>query len=77
MQEKKKTARNIGILSIVASFVIPVVGIVLGALAIIEANIRQKESGLDYTTEKILSILGIVLSVVNCLIFISQLSGIN
>ena len=34
MQEKKKTARNIGILSIVASLVIPVVGIVLGVLAI-------------------------------------------
>ena len=32
MQEKKKTARNIGILSIVASLVIPVVGIVLSAL---------------------------------------------
>ena len=65
MQEKKKTARNIGILSIVASLVIPVVGIVLGALAIIEANTRQKESGLDYKTERILNIVGIVISVIN------------
>ena len=68
MQEKKKSARNIGILSIVASLVIPVVGIVLGALAIIEANTRQKESGLDYKTERILAIVGIVLSALNWII---------
>lgn len=68
MQEKKKSARNIGILSIVASLVIPVVGIVLGALAIIEANTRQKESGLDYKTERIVSIVGIVLSALNWII---------
>ena len=63
MQEKKKTARNIGILSIVASLVIPVVGIVLGVLAIIEANTRQKESGLDYKTERILAIVGLILGI--------------
>ena len=68
MQEKKKTARNIGILSIVASLVIPVVGIVLGVLAIIEANTRQKESGLDYKIERILAIVGIVLSALNWII---------
>ena len=68
MQEKKKNARNIGILSIVASLVIPVVGIVLGVLAIIEANTRQKESGLDYKTERILAIVGIVLSALNWII---------
>ena len=68
MQEKKKTARNIGILSIVASLVIPVVGIVLGVLAIIEANTRQKESGLDYKIERIIAIVGIVLSALNWII---------
>ena len=67
-QEKKKTARNLGILSILASLVIPVVGIILGALAIIEANTRQKESGIDYKTERILAIVGIVLSALNWII---------
>ena len=47
---------------------IPVVGIVLGVLAIIEANTRQKESGLDYKTERILAIVGIVLSALNWII---------
>lgn len=68
MQEKNKTSRNIGILSIVSSLLIPVVGIVLGVLAIIEANSRQKESGLDYKTERILTIVGIVLSALNWII---------
>ena len=68
MQEKNKTSRNIGILSIVSSLLIPVVGIVLGALAIIEANSRQKESGLDYKTEKIIAIVAIVLSALNWII---------
>ena len=68
MQEKNQTSRNIGILSIVAGLLIPVVGIVLGALAIIEANSRQKESGLDYKTEKIIAIVAIVLSALNWII---------
>lgn len=68
MQEKNKTSRNIGILSIVGSLLIPVVGIVLGILAIIEANIRQKESGLDYKTERIIAIVGIVLSALNWIV---------
>ena len=68
MQEKNKTSRNIGILSIVGSLVIPVVGIVLGVLAIIEANSRQKESELDYKTERIIAIVGIVLSALNWII---------
>ena len=68
MQEKNQTSRNIGILSIVSSLLIPVVGIVLGALAIIEANSRQKESGLDYKTEKIIAIVAIVLSALNWII---------
>ena len=64
-QEKKKTSLVLGILSIVASLLLPVVGIVLGVLAIIEANSRQKESGLDYKTERVLAIIGIVVSVIN------------
>ena len=68
MQEKNKTSRNIGILSIVAGLVLPVVGIVLGVLAIIEANSRQKESELDYKTERIIAIVGIVLSALNWII---------
>jgi len=47
----------------------------------VKANSHQKESGLDYKTEKILSILGIVLGVVIsaliCIVLISQLSGIH
>lgn len=66
-----------GILSIILAFVFPLVGPILGILGLVLASSNQRESGLDYTTEKILSILGIVLSVVNCLIVISQLSGIN
>ncbi|MBZ2106295.1 DUF4190 domain-containing protein [Streptococcus mitis] len=64
-QEKKKPSLVLGILSIVASLLLPVVGIVLGVLAIIEANSRQKESGLDYKTERVLAIIGIVVSVIN------------
>ena len=68
MQEKNKTSRNIGILSIVGSLWLPLPGIILGTLAIIEANTRQKESGLDYKTERIVSIVGIVLSALNWII---------
>lgn len=64
-QQKKKHSLVLGILSIVASLLLPVVGIVLGVLAIIEANSRQKESGLDYKTERVLAIIGIVVSVIN------------
>ena len=66
-----------GILSIILAFVFPLVSPILGILGLVLASSNQRESGLDYTTEKILSIVGIVLSVVNCLIVISQLSGIN
>ncbi|EHI77226.1 hypothetical protein HMPREF9184_00655 [Streptococcus sp. oral taxon 058 str. F0407] len=68
MQEKNKTSRNIGILSIVASLWLPLLSIVLGILAIIEANTRQKESGLDYKAERIIAIVGIVLSALNWII---------
>ena len=77
MQEKNNSSFVMGILSIILAFVFPLVSPILGILGLVLASSNQRESGLDYTTEKILSILGIVLSVVNCLIVISQLSGIN
>ena len=77
MQEKNNASLVMGILSIILAFVFPLVGPILGILGLVLASSNQRESGLDYTTEKILSIVGIVLSVIFCLIFISQLSGIN
>ena len=77
MQEKNYTSFVMGILSIIAAFGFPLLSIIFGILGLALASLNQKESGLDYTTEKILSIVGIVLSVIFCLIFISQLSGIN
>ena len=77
MQEKNNASLVMGILSIILAFVFPLVSPILGILGLVLASSNQRESGLDYTTEKILSIVGIVLSVVNCLIVISQLSGIN
>lgn len=77
MQEKNNTSLVMGILSIILAFVFPLVGPILGILGLVLAGSNQRESGLDYTTEKILSILGIVLSVVMFIVIISQLSGIN
>ena len=77
MQEKNYTSFVMGILSIIAAFGFPMLSIIFGVLGLALASLNQKESGLDYTTEKILSIIGIFLSVIFCLIFISQLSGIN
>ncbi len=77
MQEKNYTSFVMGILSIIAAFGFPLLSIIFGVLGLALASLNQKESGLDYTTEKILSIIGIFLSVIFCLIFISQLSGIN
>ena len=81
MQEKKKSSLVLGILSIIFGFFIPLVGLILGIIGLVLANSHQKESGLDYKTEKILSILGIVLGIVIsaliCIVLISQLSRIN
>ena len=77
MQEKNYPSFVMWIISIIAAFGFPLLSIIFGVLGLVLANLNQKESGLDYTTEKILSILGIVLSVIFCIIFISQLSGIN
>lgn len=81
MQEKKKASLVLGILSIIFAFGFPVLSIFLGVFGLVLANSYQKESGLDYKTEKILSILGIVLGIVIsaliCIVLISQLSGIH
>ena len=81
MQEKKKASLVLSILSIIFAFGFPVLSIFLGVFGLVLANSYQKESGLDYKTEKILSILGIVLgimiSALICIVLISQLSRIN
>ena len=81
MQEKKKASLVLSILSIIFAFGFPVFSIIFGVLGLVLANIHQKDSGLDYKTEKILSILGIVLGIllfaIICIVVISQLSGIH
>ena len=77
MQEKNNSSFVMGIISIILAFIFPLLSTIFGILGLALAILNQNESGLDYTTEKILSIVGIVLSVIFCLIFISQLSGIN
>jgi len=81
MQEKKRASLVLGILSIILGLLSPVVSLILGIIGLVLANSHQKESGLDYKTEKILSILGIVLgimiSAIFCIVLISQLSGIH
>ena len=54
-----------GILSIVMSLLFALGGILLGIAGILYANELQKESGLDYKAEKIIAIVGIVVSVIN------------
>ena len=68
MQEKKKNPLIEGILSIILSLLFPLGGIGLGIVGLLFANELQKESGLDYKTERIVSIVGIVLSVLNWII---------
>ena len=65
MQEKKKNPLIVGILSIILSLLFPLGGIGLGITGVLFANELQKESGLDYKTEKILNIVGLVVSVLN------------
>ena len=81
MQEKKKASLVLSILSIIFAFGFPVLSIFFGVFGLVLANSYQKESGLDYKTEKILSILGIVLgimiSAIFCIVLTSQLSGIH
>ena len=65
MQEKKKNPLIVGILSIILSLLFPLGGIGLGIVGLLFANELQKESGLDYKTERIVSIVGLVISVLN------------
>ena len=77
MQEKNNSSFVMGIISIIVAFIFPLLSIIFGVFGLGSAILNQKESGLDYTTEIMLSIVGIVLSVIFCFVFISQLSGIN
>ena len=63
MHEKKKNPLILGILSIILSLLFPLGGIGSGIIGLLFANELQKESGLDYKTERIVSIVGIVVSV--------------
>ena len=68
MEEKKKNPLIVGILSIILSLLFPLGGIGLGIVGFLYANELQKESGLDYKTERIVSIVGIVLSALNWIV---------
>ena len=70
-QQKKKPSLVLGILSIVLGLLSPIVGLVLGIIGLVLANVYQRESGLDYKTERILNIVGIVVSVLNWIVAIA------
>ena len=65
MQEKKKPSLVLGILSIVLGLLSPIVGLILGIVGLVLASSHQNQSGQVYKTEKILNIVGIVISVLN------------
>ena len=68
MQEKKKASLVLSILSIVLGLPSPIVGLILGIGGLVMANSSQKESGLDFKRERILSIVGIVVSVLSWIV---------
>ena len=68
MHEKKKNPLILGILSIILSLLFPLGGIGSGIIGLLFVNELQKESGLDYKTERIVSIVGIVVSALNWII---------
>ena len=70
-QQKKKPSLVLGILSIVLGLLFPIVGLVLGIVGLVLAISYQKESQLDYKTEKILNIIGLVVSVLNWILTIA------
>ena len=74
-QEKKKHPFILGILSIVLGLLSPILGLILGIVGLVMANSSQKESGLDYKTEKILNIVGIVISVLNWIAALVMIFG--
>ena len=71
MKEKKKNPLFVGILSIILGLLFPIVGLILGIIGLVLAFSYQKESGLDYKTEKILNIVGLVVSVLNWILTIA------
>lgn len=71
MKEKKKNPLFVGILSIILGLLFPIVGLILGIIGLVLAISYQKESGLDYKTEKILNIVGLVVSVLNWILTIA------
>ena len=75
MQEKKKASLVLSILSIIFAFGFPVLSIIFGIFGLILANSHQKESGLDYKTERILNIVGIVVFVINLIVAIARVYG--
>ena len=70
-QQKKKPSLVLGILSIVLGLLFPIVGLILGIIGLVLAFSYQKESGLNYQTEKILNIVGLVVSVLNWILAIA------
>ena len=70
-QQKKKHSLISGILSIVLGLLNPFVGLFLGIVGLFLANSSQKESGLDFKRERILSIVGIVVSVLSWIVDIA------
>ena len=71
MQEKKKASLVLSILSIVLGLPSPIVGLILGICGLAMANSSQKESGIDFKRERILSIVGIVVSVLSWIVDIA------
>ena len=65
MQEKKKSSLVLGILSIIFILLFALIGLILGIVGLVLASSHQKETQMDYNTEKILNIIGIVISVIN------------
>ena len=65
---KEKASLVLSIISIIVAFGFPVLSIIFGIFGLVLANSHQKESGLDYKTERIVSIVGIVVSVLNWII---------
>ena len=74
-QEKKKAPIVLSIISIIVAFGFPVLSIIFGIFGLALANSHQKESELDYKTEKILNIVGIVISVLNWIAALVMIFG--
>ena len=74
-QQKKKHSLISGILSIVLGLLSPIVGLILGIVGLVLANSHEKQSELVYKTEKILNIVGIVISVLNWIAALVMIFG--